>query len=70
MPKSQTKFHLREGDIVFVKLTKRTPAVKGTIVSAKCADIYVVSVEGVLKEIHHNQLVRRTVNLANSGPEG
>lgn len=58
--KSQNKFHFREGEIVFVKLTKRTPAVKGTIVSAKSADIYIVSVEGVLKEIHHNQLVRGT----------
>ena len=53
-----TNVQFREGEIVFLKLHRRSPTVQGTITRVISPLRYQISVEGVLKEVHHNQLVR------------
>lgn len=49
--------HYREGERVKFKLNERSPTVNATIVRVN-GTRYLVSVDGVLKEVHHNQLSR------------
>lgn len=55
-----TRSHFRAGETVYFKLTKRSPAVMGVITSALGPNRYCFSVQGVIKELHHNQLCRAT----------
>ena len=50
--------HYREGEKVFFRLKERSPVVSATIISVKGPTRYIVSVQGVTKEVHHNQLSR------------
>lgn len=53
--------HFSEGEKVFVKLTKKGPTVSAEIVRPLSENRYLISIEGVLKEVHHNKLVRSPV---------
>ncbi|KAE8737994.1 hypothetical protein FOCC_FOCC016536 [Frankliniella occidentalis] len=51
-------FHFRAGEKVKFRLTKKSEIVEGVIVRAKGPDIYVIDIQGVIKDVHHNQLTR------------
>jgi len=53
-----SNYHYQPNESVIFKLNKRSPTVKGTIVKALGPTRYVVSIEGVEREVHHNQLSR------------
>lgn len=53
-----TSHHFRNGERVFLKLHERSPIVAAVVVHPIGSDMYLVSVEGVLKSVHHNQLSR------------
>ncbi|KAK3909408.1 Isoleucine--tRNA ligase, mitochondrial [Frankliniella fusca] len=54
--------HFREGDRVKFKLNERSPTVDATIVRIN-GNRYLVSVEGVQKEVHFNQLSRAPIQV-------
>lgn len=58
VPLSET--HFRDGEIVVFRLNKKSPVVKGEIVKSLGPNRYVVSIAGVHREVHHNQLNRST----------
>jgi len=56
--KDLLKSHFREGETIFVKLHKGSDTVSATVVRPLGVNRYLISIEGVLKEIHHDQMVR------------
>ncbi|KAK3920686.1 hypothetical protein KUF71_009944 [Frankliniella fusca] len=50
--------HFKEGDNVMFKLNARSPVLQGVIVEVRGPTRYLVSVSGVQREVHHNQLSR------------
>lgn len=55
---SNTLAHFREGDPVNVKLSKNHPVQRGIVVRPVGPDRFVISIAGVLKHVHTNQLSR------------
>lgn len=55
---SSHKNHYRDNELVYVKLHKKFSPVQGRVLRAIGADRYLISVEGVIKEAHHNHLSR------------
>ncbi|KAK3925713.1 hypothetical protein KUF71_013962 [Frankliniella fusca] len=51
-------YHFKIGEIVKFRLNKSSEPVTAVIVSSKGDNIYIVSIHGVEKEVHHNQLSR------------
>ena len=49
--------HILENDPVFVRFNKKSPVIKGRVIRHKGVDRYLVDFDGVLKEVHKNQMV-------------